>query len=58
MIATVASIEDGKITVRVRRNSHVETLYRRHNDLSVGDRIEVKRQTNNPFLIRQPKKDH
>ena len=52
MIATVVSIEDGNINVRVRRNSHVETLHHRHNDLSVGDRIEVKRQTNNPFLIR------
>ena len=52
MIATVTSVENGIVRARVRRNSRDEGLYNRHYDLKVGDRVEVKRQTNNPFLVR------
>jgi hypothetical protein len=50
--ATVVKVEDGKVTARVRRSHRVETLYNRHHDLNVGDKVEVKRVTNNPYLVR------
>ena len=52
MIATVTSVENGIVRARVRRNHRDEGLYNRHYDLKVGDRVEVKRQTNNPYLVR------
>ena len=52
MQATVVQVESGKITVIVRRGFRREVLDRHHNDLRVGDHIEVKRQRNNPYLIR------
>jgi len=52
MQATVTHIEDGKIKVRIRRNTSTQSLYNgRSLDLKVGDKITVKRQTNNPYLI-------
>ena len=52
MIAIVTRVEGGKISAIVRRGHRVETLYLRHDDLQVGDRVEVRRQVNNPYLVR------
>lgn len=52
MQATVKKIEDGKVDVRVRRNHINERLDGRHTDLKVGDKVEVKRVQNNPYLVR------
>lgn len=52
MKATVIRIEDGIARVRVRRSSRDETLYNRHYDLKIGDIVECKRQTNNPYPVR------
>lgn len=55
MIATIISIDDEKrISVRVRRGSGFASLQASQDDkltLRIGDRIEVKRQTNNPYII-------
>jgi hypothetical protein len=56
MIAVVKSTDDGIVKALVRRNTREETLYGRHYDLKRGDKVEVVRQTNNPYLVRvQPK---
>ena len=52
MKATVIKIEDGIITVKLLRGA-IETLYKRHYDLSVGDTIKAKRQANNPYIVRR-----
>lgn len=52
MIAIVKKVEDGRVTALVRRNHRTETLEGRHDDLKVGDRVEVKRVVNNPYLVR------
>ena len=49
--ATVTSSKLGLVAVRVRRNPRQELLQGRHTDLFVGDRIEVKRIVNNPYLV-------
>ncbi len=52
MKAVVRSVEmEGRTTVMVRRGYREETLYRFHPELKVGDKVEVKRQTNNPYLV-------
>ena len=51
MQATVTRIDDGIVTVRVRRASRSEQLHKRHTDLKVGDKVEVIRQVNNPYLL-------
>ena len=51
MQATVIGNVSGKVSVRVRRSSTPETLYRLHPDLKVGQRVEVKREVNNPFVV-------
>jgi hypothetical protein len=53
MQATVIRINEGRVEVRVRRSSRVETLSKRYDDLKVGDKVEVTRQVNNPFLVRK-----
>lgn len=52
MIATVISNDGSQVKIRVRRASRAETLWGQHADLNRGDRIEVKRVTNNPFPVR------
>lgn len=52
MLATVKKIQDGQVDCRVRRNCRNERLYRLHFDLKIGDKIEVKRTPNNPYLVR------
>jgi hypothetical protein len=52
MQATVVKVEDGKVTAIGRRSSRPELLHHRHYDLKVGDKVEVKRVTNNPYLVR------
>ena len=52
MKAIVKSVEYGIVTVRVRRNDKDETVFNAHFDVKVGDAIEVKRQVNNPYLVR------
>lgn len=53
MIATVTNVsQDGIIQARVRRAYYCESLQGRHYDLKVGDRVEVVRKTNNPYLVR------
>lgn len=54
MVAIVKRITDNQVDVRVRRNCDNERLQGRHADLSVGDRVNVKRQINNPYLVRVP----
>lgn len=52
-LATVDSVDsDGGVYVRIRWHSKAERLYYRDDvsDLSVGDKIRVYRQTNNPYL--------
>ena len=59
MIAIVKYIDaHGLADVLVRRNHSRERLQGLHPDLRLGDRVEVKRERNNPYLIRvvaQPK---
>jgi hypothetical protein len=61
MIATVIEISNERIIIRVRRSAKNETLYSRptDTDLRPGDRIEVGRQTNNPYplYVRRAKTD-
>lgn len=52
MQAIVVENVDGKVSVRVRRGYVIETLQGRHDDLKRGDKVECKRQTNNPYVIR------
>ena len=52
MIAIVTRAEGGKISAIVRRGHRAEVLYLHHSDLQVGDRVEVRRQANNPYLVR------
>jgi hypothetical protein len=56
MQATVLNTSEGVVRVRVHRSSKTESLYERKHgdnaDLRVGDKVEVRRQTNNPYLIR------
>ncbi len=52
MQAKVISNVDGITDVIVRRSLNRRTLYGRHYDLHVGDKVTVKRQTNNPCLVR------
>ena len=52
MQATVISTRDG-VTVRLRGGKTQEIYYRSipEVELHIGDKIEVRRQTNNPYLI-------
>ena len=53
MQATITSMMDG-VRARVRRGHKEEGVYVPGGyvaDLRVGDRIEVERQPNNPYLI-------
>ena len=52
MQATVIKNEEGIVTVRVRRSSAVNILWLHHKDLTVGDKVEVRRVVNNPYLVR------
>lgn len=54
MLATVVKIHNGHIDVMVRRGHRVERLDRpdQSMDLRIGDKVEVRRQVNNPYLIR------
>ena len=52
MKATVVSNDEGKVRVRVRRSGTTCTLFKHHHDLKPGDRVEVRRQVNNPYLVR------
>jgi len=51
MTATIIIITDGVITVKVNRSGKIVDLYQRNYDLRVGEKIIVRRQTNNPYLI-------
>lgn len=54
MIATVTQIQNGCVKVRTRRNYVEETLEvspTTARDLRVGDRLEVKRIVNNPYIV-------
>ena len=51
MTATIIIITDGVITVKVNRSGKIVNLYQRNYDLRVGEKIIVRRQTNNPYLI-------
>lgn len=51
MQAKVISVTDGKVLVQVRRSADRRHLFTRELELRVGDRVEVKRQVNNPYLI-------
>lgn len=55
MIAIVQYIQAGVVTVEVRRGHRLEMLSGRHDDLRPRDRVEVVRQTNNPYLVRVDK---
>jgi len=53
MQATVISTRDG-VKVRLRGGKTQEIYYRsipESVELHIGDRVEVERQTNNPYLI-------
>jgi hypothetical protein len=50
--AKVIAVNNGRVVVRVRRNSKAEELYGSHYGLKVNDKIEVKRVANNPYLVR------
>ena len=52
MIATIVSIDKHTQTIRarVRRNTYPETLATWDEALKVGQRIEVERRVNNPYL--------
>ena len=53
MQATVISTRDG-VKVRLRGGKTQEIYYRsipESVELHIGDKIEVRRQTNNPYLI-------
>ena len=56
MLATVTSVCDGRVSVRVRRNCRDEALYGpdvrrlRCGHLAVGQRVNVVREVNNPYL--------
>ena len=52
MQATVARIEGGRVYVRLRRGYRETELNLREYNLRVGDKIEVTRRPNNPYLIR------
>jgi len=54
MKATVISIDDTGLKRLSTRNESSVGLWesRKHTDLKVGDVIQVRRQTNNPYLIR------
>ena len=55
MQATIIKIADRHIYAVVRRNRRTEILdggQDRHPDIKVGDKIEVKRVVNNPYLVR------
>ena len=42
----------GQVVVNVRRASRFEILDGVHHDLHKGDKVEVRRQANNPYLVR------
>ena len=56
MLATVTSVCDGSVSVRVRRGFRNETLWPddvrrlRNGSLTVGQRVNVVREVNNPYL--------
>lgn len=52
MLATVVTVDriDQRITVRVRRNANTHPLYEWDEELKVGQRIEVVRWINDPYL--------
>jgi hypothetical protein len=52
MQAIVIKNENGIVTARVRRNYRNEQIQGRHDDLRAGDRVEVVRKVNNPYLVR------
>ncbi len=57
MIATVTMIDGTRVMAKVRRNHKSESIYQteaNHKEvrsLKAGDRIEVKRVVNNPYLV-------
>lgn len=53
MIATITAVSENRVDARVRRNHRSEPVSRIPQvvNLKVGLRIEVVRQTNNPYLI-------
>jgi ferredoxin-NADP reductase len=51
-LGKVIESENGIVRVTVRRNNNSEGLYGLHTDLRVGDKVEVKRVVNNPYLVR------
>ena len=52
MLATVVTVDriDQRIIVRVRRNANMHPLYEWDEELKVGQRIEVVRRINDPYL--------
>jgi hypothetical protein len=52
MKAFVIKNDNGIIEVKINRSSKKGTLYNRQYDLKLGDIVEVKRVSNNPYLIR------
>lgn len=52
MEATITKIEGNRIEAIVRRNHRAEGVQGiRDEAIRIGQRIEVKRQTNNPYLV-------
>lgn len=53
MKAKVISVVHGRVYVVVnRRPGRPQELYKLHDDLRVGDVIDVDHQVNNPYLVR------
>jgi hypothetical protein len=52
MSAQVLYVEDGIVTVQVKRQHVYERLYLRHYDVQVGQWLSVKRVSYNPYLVR------
>ena len=59
MIAIVQHVDtdDGFTKAIVRRGYRVEIVDGQHDDIRRGDRINVKRITNNPYLVRMDPSD-
>ena len=57
MRAKVIAIEDGNIRVSIRRAYYTQELDKRYFDLRIGEMIEVHRQINNPYLVRDERKE-
>jgi hypothetical protein len=52
MQATVTKVDNQYVRAIVRRNYRDEAVQGKQPDLKVGDKIQVRRQVNNPFLVR------